>query len=397
MKRIGSTRWLGGALVVGAAMWMLPGAANAELVGPLVQCTSVTQPAALTTCAEAGQDPLTSGNVVLDDEGNLNISLVGGGTSTSYSVIFRSIDGNVIQLGTLSTGPLGNGSKSKYAALPFGKDAVGSIVLQRNSGDQYTSSLFVRPAESMSTRASFHADLMGCKAVNDPQAITGCGTDSFKSGSVEVNSDTGAITIQVNGAEAAATYTAVLRAPGGSATLALGTVGPTDSKGDATADTGTVPASTIASGTVVLTRNSADQAYGGVRVTEKQPKRPATGSGLVRCIDVNIPTGDTPSDLGDACGTDPLIAGSAVLSQSGKLTVSLTGAAASTAYEVFFRPIDGAANGSDDQDTKIAITTGTSGSGKGSGSAVTSGQIGAGTFVVKNAGTDEFFGGFSIK
>jgi hypothetical protein len=396
MKRIESKWWMGGALAVGAAMWMSPGIASAELVGPLVQCTAVAQPAALTTCADS-QDPLTSGNVVLDDEGNLNISLQGGGAATSYTVIFRSIDGSTISLGTLSTGPGANGSLAKYGVLAFGKAAAGSIVLQRNGGDQYTSSLFVRPADSMSTRASFHADLMACKAVNDPKAITGCGTDSFKSGSIAVNSDTGDITIQVNGAEADATYTAVLRTPGGSATLALGTVGPTDSKGDATADMGTVPASTIASGTVVLTRDSADQAYGGVVVTEKQPKRPATGSGLVRCIDINIPTGDTPADLGDVCGTDPLIAGSAVLSQSGKLTVTLTGAAASTAYEVFFRPIDGAANGSDDQDTKIAITTGTSGSGKGSGSVVTSGQIGAGTFVVKNAGTDEFFGGFSIK
>src|ERR1700683_1543738 len=109
MKRIESKWWMGGALAVGAAMWMSPGIASAELVGPLVQCTAVAQPAALTTCADS-QDPLTSGNVVLDNEGNLNISLQGGGAATSYTVIFRSIDGNTISLGTLSTGPGANGS-----------------------------------------------------------------------------------------------------------------------------------------------------------------------------------------------------------------------------------------------------------------------------------------------
>ena len=395
MKIRESRWWMGSALVLGTAVWMAPGAARAGFGGPLAQCSSISSPAPLGTCA-GSQDPLNFGNAVLDDEGNLNVSVVGGGAATSYDIVFRSIDGNTVQLGTLTTGPGGNGVKSKYAALPFGKNAAGFIVLQRN-GDQYVSSLFVRPQSSMITRASFHADLMACSAVNDPGKITGCGSDVFKGGSISVNSDTGDIIIQVNGAEADATYTAELRSPNGSSTLSLGTVGPTDSNGRATADMGAVPASTIAAGTVVLTRNSADQAYGGVRVTEKQPRRPATGAGMVRCIDVNTPTGATPSDLGDVCGTDQLIAGSAVLSQSGKLTVKLNGAEASTSYEVFFRPIDGAANGDNDQDTGIAIATDSSGDGAGSGSAAKSGNIGSGVFVVKNAGTDEFFAGYSIK
>ena len=394
MKRIGLTGWLGGALVVGAAMWMSPGAAHADLVAPLVECTQVTQPAALTTCAQTGQDPLTSGNAVLDQQGNLDVVLVGAGASQVYTIVFRSVDGNNISLGTISTGAGGNGAKSKYGALKFGKDAAGFIVLTRNGGDQYVGALFVRPAAANFTRASFHADLMGCSAVNDPNAITGCGTDTFKGGHLAVNSDTGDITIQVNGAEANATYTAELRTPGGSATLDLGTVS-TNALGDGSSTGGAVSASTIAAGTVVLTRSGADQAYGGVRVTEKQPKAPATGAHLVRCEDINFPPSATPVDSGDSCGTDPLITGSALLGNAGKLTVSIIGAAADTTYEVFFRPID--TTGSADVDLGFAVKTGSSGNGKAAGSAVSSGDIGAGDFVLKNAGTDEYFSGFSIK
>jgi hypothetical protein len=390
-------KWMVLALALGAAAWMLPGLASADMVGPLVECQSVSQPAVLTTCAST-QDPLTAGNVVLDDQGNLDVVLVGAAETTSYSIIFRSVDGtHTIPLGTISTGAGGNGNKSKYAALPFEKDAAGFIVLQRNSGDQYVTSLFVRGSSSDTTRASFHVDLMACGAVNDPDPIASCGTDAFKSGSVDVNSDTGDYTIQVNGAEVGVTYNVELRSPNGGATFSLGTVGPTGTNGDATA-TGTISPSTnstIEVGTIVLTRNSADQAYGGVRVTEKQPKSPEEGAHLVKCDAINYPAGATPSGGLETCGSDPLTGGTASLSQSGTLSVSVSGAATGTSYEVFFRPVD--TTGSADVDTGIAVKTGSNGNGHGSGALGSSGDIGAGTFVVKNAGTDEFFSGFSIK
>ena len=383
------------ALMMGVAIWTVPGSARADFVGPLVECTQVTEPAALTTCA-GSQDPLTRGNAVIDDAGNLDLVVIGAGANQTYSIVFRSIDGSTFTIGSVTTGPSGNANKLKYAAIPFGKDAAGSLVLTRSGGDQFITSLFVRPAMSMSTRASFHADLMACNEVNDPKAITGCGSDSFKSGSVDVRSDTGEVTVQVNGAEVDATYAVFLRSPNNTSTLSLGTVGPTDSKGDATADNiTTVPASTIGAGTVVLSRNSADQAYGGVRVTEKQPKTPISGSRLVRCEDVNFPPTATPTDSGDTCGTDPLVTGSTALGQAGTLTVSLTGAAASTTYVVFFRPID--TTGNADVDTGISLTTGSNGNGHASGSAATSGDVGAGTVVIKHGGVDEFFAGFSIK
>ena len=389
------------ALALGAVAWMIPGAASADFVGPLVECSQVSQPAALTTCASS-QDPLTSGNAVIDDQGNLDLVLGGAGAGEVYTIVFRSIDGSTISLGTVTTGPNGNVTKSKYGALPFDKNAAGYIVLSRTGGDQYVTSLFVRPSASDATRASFHVDLMACGAVNDPAKISGCGSDTFKSGSVDVRSDTGAVTVQINGAEVGDTYNVELRAPSGGSTLSLGTVGPTDSKGDATATSVTVPASTIAAGTIVLTRVgiTGDQAYGGVRVTQKQPKSPISGSHLVRCDNVNFPSTATPLSLGDRCGSDPLTTGSADLGAAGTLTVSVTGAALGATYEVWFRPID--TNGSADVDTGISLTTNsTKGNGKASGSAETSGDIGSGSFVVKgtgtNAGLDEFLPGFEIK
>jgi hypothetical protein len=185
-----------------------------------------------------------------------------------------------------------------------------------------------------------------------------------------------------------------LRTPGGATTLSLGTV-TTNSAGQGSADMGIIPAATIAAGTIVVTRSSADQAYGGIRVTEKQPKSPIAGSHLVKCDAINFPSTATPLTEGDTCGSDPLTTGSANVGSTGTVTVSLTGAVASTTYEVFFRPVD--TTGTADVDTGIAIKTGTNGNGHGSGPAFTSGDTAAGTFVVKNAGTDEFLSGFSVK
>ena len=392
------------ALALGAAVWTIPGSARADLVGPLAECSQVTEPAALSTCATE-QDPLSFGNVVIDDEGNLDVVLAGAGQSDTYDVIFRSVDGSTFSLGSLSTGKNGNSGHFKYADLRFGKNAAGFVVLQRSgvSGDQYVASLFVRPAESMSTRASFHVDLMACGAVNDPKAITGCGTDSFKSGSVDVRSDTGDVTVQVNGAEVGATYNVALRSPNGGAMLSLGSVGPTNGSGDATATMTTVPASTIAAGTVVLinanSSDTGDQAYGGVRVSQKEPKLPVAGERLIKCNSINFPTTSTALDAGADCGTDPLAGGSVVIGATGKLTVSVSGAATSATYEVFFRPVEYTSTG--DMDLGIALTTDSKGDGKAVGSPFSSGDIGAGTFVLKSTGADadldEFFSGFQIK
>ena len=88
------SRWMGAALALalGVMVWMFPALANAEFVGTLVECTQVTQPAALTTCAST-QDPLTRGVATLDSEGDLDLVLVGAGTAQAYTAFFHSIDG----------------------------------------------------------------------------------------------------------------------------------------------------------------------------------------------------------------------------------------------------------------------------------------------------------------
>jgi len=389
-----TSRWIAPALALGAAAWMLPGLASADMAGALVECSQVTEPAAFTTCASS-QDPLSRGNAVIDNQGNLDVVLVGAGAAQTYTAFFHSIDGSEVQLANINTGPNGNGSKSKFTEFSLGKRGAGYIVLRRmgGSGDQYVTSLFVESSGSDTTRASFHVQLTACSEVNVPAALTGCGSDTFKSGFVGVSSDSGQVTVQINGAEVGQTYDVSLLSPAGGSPLSLGTVGPTDKKGDAQSTSTTVPMSTIAAGTIVLSRGSADQAYGGFNVNQKPPKRPATGAGLVRCIDVNFPA--ALNDSNAVCGTDPLTSGSAILAQGGKLSVSVTGAAPNTTYEVFFRPID--SDGSSDVDTDIKLTTDSNGDKRASGTVATSGDIGAGNFVVKNAGTDEFLTGFSIK
>ncbi len=96
-----------------------------------MECSQVTEPAALNTCATE-QDPLSFGNVVIDDEGNLDVVLVTPSQSDTYEIVFRSVDGNTFSLGSLSTGKNGNSGHFKYAALAFGKNAAGFVVAARS-------------------------------------------------------------------------------------------------------------------------------------------------------------------------------------------------------------------------------------------------------------------------
>jgi hypothetical protein len=311
-----------------------------------------------------------------------------------YQAFYRSPDGSTsLPLGTVTTGAKGNASVSKNLFFAFGKNGAGSVVLTRNGGDQYVTGIQVQTAGATTSGPDFHSQLSACKAVNVPSSLSKCGSDAFKGGFVEVESDSGDQTIQINGAAANATYAVVLRSPSGGAELSLGSV-PTDSKGNGQVVTNNAIApGTIASGTVVAKNGSADEAFGGFKVTQKPKPKPAAVSGLVRCIDVNFPA--KLDDQNSACGTDPLASGSAVINAKGQLAVQLSGAAATAKYEVFYRPID--SDSSLDKDTKIALTTDANGNAKGNAPFATSGQVGSGNFVVKGSGFDQFLTGFKVK
>jgi hypothetical protein len=379
------------AFALGAAMWMLPGTASAYFSAPLVECQAVTSPAALSGC---GTDPMTSGSASIDDEGDLDIALSGAAASVTYTVALVGPGGS-FALPDLKTGPQGNGVLSKEVFFSLGKIGAGNIVLSRDNSTQFVTGIAIEQSGGNHSRDDFRPELVSCSAVNVGTPITGCGSDAFKNGQVSVASDNGDVNVQVEGAAASVTYAVVLRS--GASDLTLCSAGlPTDSKGDGQCmSSGLFAAGTIGSGTVVLTRSISgtvtDEAYSGFRVSLKPRPKPAAVSGLVRCADVTYGLGGNSLS---GCGSDPLSSGSAVLGNKGVLTVDLTGAAPTTTYEVFFRPVD--STGSTDTDTTIAITTDSTGSGKGSKTIAPSGTVGSGNFVVKSGGDDEFLTGFTV-
>lgn len=373
------------ALTIGA----MQGSANADpFRAPLLQCTKVTTPALLSTCAApSSQDPIGKGEVRIADDGDLEIAVNSGGATEVYTVSFRSPDGSKSAgLGTLSTDANGNGKLQAHPAIAGGKAGAGIVVLSRSGSDQYVSGIAVEPPQE----PDFQSPLVACAAVNFPAGLAGCGTDKLKSGRVQVDGDNGTLMIQLQGAQASKSYSAVLRAPNGTE-LMLGTFG-TDSHGNGQLmETGEFSSGTVASGTVVLKRGGSDQFLGGFKVNQRPTPPPQAKSGLVRCLDVSAPA------LTDACGTDPLSQGIAQTEASGKLHVNLTGAAPNTKYEVFYRPLD---RPGPDVDTMLSVATDQNGNGdamEASSTFETSGKIGSGSFIVKGGGLVQFVPGFLVK
>ncbi len=384
------SRWMSAAFGLGAAMWMLPSSAFAYFSAPLVECQAVTLPVALSGC---GTDPMTSGSASIDDEGDLDIALSGAAASATYTVALVGPGGS-FALPDLKTGPEGNGVLTKPVFFSLGKIGAGNIVLSRDSSTQFVTGIAIEQSGGNHSRDDFRPELVSCSAVNVGTAVTGCGSDAFKNGQVSVDSVDGDVNVQVEGAAASVSYTAVLRS--GASDLTLCAALATDSKGNGQCTASALfSAGTIGSGTVVLTRNISgtvtDEAYSGFRVSLKPRPKPAAVSGLVRCADVTYGLGGSSLS---GCGSDPLSSGSAVLGNKGVLTVDLTGAAPTTTYEVFFRPVD--STGSSDTDTTIAITTDSTGSGKGSKTIAPASTVGSGNFVVKSGGDDEFLTGFTV-
>ena len=390
MRRVKSSTLAFAALAMGAVVWMLPGTASAYFSAPLVECQAVTSPTALSGC---GTDPMTSGSASIDDEGDLEITLSGAAVSATYTVALVGPGGS-FALPDLKTGPHGNGVLTKPVFFSLGKIGAGNIVLSRSGSTQFVTGIAIEQSGGNHSRVDFRPELVSCSAVNVGTPITGCGTDAFKNGQFSVDSVDGDVNVQVEGAAASVSYVVVLRS--GATNLTLCPTLATDSKGNGQCMVSmSFSAGTIGSGTVVLTRSISgtitDEAYSGFRVSRKPRPKPAAVSGLVRCADVTYGLGGSGLS---GCGSDPLSSGSVVLGHKGVLTVNLNGAAPTTSYEVFFRPID--STGSTDTDTTIAITTDSSGSGKGSKTIAASGTVGSGNFVVKSGDDDEFLTGFTV-
>jgi hypothetical protein len=380
----GRLKLLAALVVAAAAFGVAQGSACAfSFSAPLVQCSAVTTPAALSNC---GSDPFGKGVATINDEGDVEVEVTGAAASQTYAILFRSPNGASSTQITdkFVTDAKGHGRIRKENFFVLGKVGAGNLALTRSGLDQYVTGLAVASSPAHGGPGLVPA-LVRCADVNVPAALASCGSDPLTRGSVDIEGDDGDLTIQVHGAAAAKSYTAVLRAPNGTE-HALGTVN-TDSKGAGVLiQSSAFAAGTIGSGTVVLERAGSDQYFSGFKVTEKSKPPTVSQASLVRCSDVST------SNLAN-CGSDPLDQGNAQIVANGQVHVVITGAEASISYEVFFRPIDN----SGDLDTGLSLNTGPDGNANGSIFFFKSNTIGSGNVVLKRTGLDQFVTGFDIR
>lgn len=107
---------------------------EAELSAGLVRCEEVTQPALLTGC---GTDPLLHGHAGIEDDGDVEVNVVRAEPGATYEVVFRSLDGTELTIGTLTTNVRGSGSVEVDEFFASGDAGAGNIVLRRDGLDQF--------------------------------------------------------------------------------------------------------------------------------------------------------------------------------------------------------------------------------------------------------------------
>ncbi|MGB0060365.1 hypothetical protein [Candidatus Binatus sp.] len=381
-------KWPAALIAASMTLCLAAGMARAQTFdAPLLQCKSVTAPAALTTCASV-QDPLSRGGATINDQGDVTVIVVGAATNTTYAVSLVSNDGTQsTSIGNLKTGVNGNGALRKDAFFKFGTVGAGNVVLTSGGGEEFVTGLSIS-SNGLESARDFQPALVRCTDVVEPATLSSCGSDSLTRGHVEIENSDGALAIHVSGARPSTSYTALLRSPGGTTTT-IGTVGPTDKAGNGMLIvTGAFAASTIGSGAIVLQSSSTDEFVSGFKVDQRFVRPKVSGSALQQCGSVTDP-------ILANCGSDPLDEGFYDVNAAGKVAVKLSGANPSTNYELFFRPLDD----SGDVDTGIAVPTDALGNADirpQAFSAFSKGTIAAGTFVVKFGTLDEFVAGYEI-
>ncbi len=101
----------------------------------LVRCIDVTEGGSLTGC---GTDPLGSGSAVLGQHGVLNVTLDGAAPSTTYTVVFRPINGtaDIATPISITTDVNGNGKDSGTIGAS-GTVGSGNFVVQDDGTDEF--------------------------------------------------------------------------------------------------------------------------------------------------------------------------------------------------------------------------------------------------------------------
>jgi hypothetical protein len=384
------TKSLAALLAAPVALCLASGIAHAQTFDePLEKCSAVTSPAALTTCA-GSQDPLQGGGAIINDQGDVTVTVFGAATNTMYSISFVSNDGTqTTSLGSLMTDKNGNGAIRKEAFFKFGTVGAGNVVLS-NGGEQFVTGLNVS-STGIEYRRDFRPGLVRCTDVTVPGTLSSCGSDSLTSGFALVEQADGAVLIHVSGARPSTTYTASLVSPTGASTT-IGTLPATGGAGDAmltvSSPNAIFPNGIVGSGQIVLTSGSTNEFVSGFKVDQKFVAPKISGSTLEPCASVTY-----PAPLAN-CGSDPLDSGSYKVEAGGQVSVTLQGATPSTNYEAWFRPLDN----SGDIDTMIGVPTDASGNAHTKPKVFfTKNTVAAGTIVIKeqaNSSEDQFVAGY---
>lgn len=105
-----------------------------EFEAGLVRCSEVTQPASLASC---GTDRLLMGKAEIEEEGEVEVTVVRAEPNQTYDVFYRSPDGSTqAPLGSLTTNRAGNG-RLKLPNFFLSEIGSGNIVLRRSGQDQF--------------------------------------------------------------------------------------------------------------------------------------------------------------------------------------------------------------------------------------------------------------------
>jgi hypothetical protein len=384
------TKSLAALLAAPVALCLASGMARAQTFDePLEKCSAVTSPAALTTCA-ASQDPLQGGGAIINDQGDVTVTVFGAATNTTYNISLVSNDGTqTTSLGSLTTGPAGNGAMREEAFFKFGTVGAGNVVLSHN-GEQFVTGINVS-SSGIEYRRDFRPGLVRCTDVTVPGTLSSCGSDSLTSGFALVEQADGAALIQVSGARPSTSYAASLVSPSGTSTT-IGTLPTTGGAGNATlvvaAPNSIFPNGIVASGQIEIQNSGTNEFVSGFKVDQKFISPKISGSTLEPCGSVTY-----PAPLAN-CGSDPLDSGSYKVEAGGQISVTLSGATPSTNYEAWFRPLDDTG----DVDTGIAVPTNASGNAKTKAKPFfTKNTVAAGTIVIKEQSSpseDQFVAGY---
>jgi hypothetical protein len=434
MFRTVGLKGLVGAVAAAVVVALAQGSALAAgFSAPLLVCANVTMPAPITGCASTANnnDPLTSGSVSIDNVGDVTIDIDGALPNQEYVATLVPADGSAagaatpLAIGTVMTGPKGNGSLRKNLFFKFGAAGAGTVVVNFGppSGSNtpgpiaFVSGLAVS-TDQLSHGSDLNQGMDQCGEVSVPGALTSlkCGTDgkpqTNSNGSVNIENDDGTITIRLNNAAPNSNYSAELLALSG-ASIQLGTL--KNTKGGATStdkhgngaflvNGTTLIAGENISGTIVLQNISLTPAVNefvsGFKVSAKPSSPDVSQAALVPCAGVTNPD---PTNCGGESLEHPSLY---EVDQNGKLTVVLTGAGkGSENYEAWFRPLDN----SGDVDLGVEIDTNSSGNAtKVQAGVFPAGSIYSGSVVIKlkvppnspnppPVEPDEFVPGFEIK